>query len=1286
MRITFTLLVIGLLLTDPAAGEDERTWISSSGSRIVAALVSADGDKVVLKTTEGRVINVGRDQLSKADWEYLDGLTKRPPGLAPAQQWRFDAGSVDGGELVAARGGLGGKILGESRVVEEGSLSYLEMVPAAGAEGTPVTGGILLTTDPAKAGLPAGAMTVEAWVQLDSLLEWGGIIGAVRDTGAQEMGWILGYRGNRFCFGLATEGARKITYLNAASTLVTKAWYHLVATYDGTGNQRLYVDGKASAHSETQRGAVLQPDQLFYTIGAYRDENDFFPFSGKLAGISIWHRELNQKEISARFAERKDAFPGLENSAPARPGKDDEWATWMSDNLRSGRTPGSVNLHPSGRPLWVYYPAKRPAPAWPGTAQSDHWRRRAGPETPKVTFDWVHDVVVAEGRLFFASSADDGVRCLDAKSGRLLWTFSAGGPVRLAPTVADGHVFFGSDDGAIYCLEATDGTLRWKTRPSTVPDRRLPGNGRIMSVWPVRTGVLVNGTTGYFGAGLFPGEGAYYCSVDLRDGRIIDEKPVDFSPQGYIFENGGELFAQAGRTSTNGLFSRVAKVEGRKNHASLESRVSKAVRVKFPHALVETPELVLAGGNDSVAAFNPGTEDPLWQAQVDGPARGLAVAGGRLFVSTTKGTIYAFGAATGLQKHRESRMLQPAKGIGDLSDGSVERLIKQLPRQRGYALVVGADNAPLIRALAERTRLHVVGIDTDGERIAGLRNEFLALGLYGAMKIEAGKRGSVALQQVDDFGNLPFVDGIFNLVTNGSGDVEVPAGELQRVLRPWDGIAVFGAKTLQGKVPEGAGSWTHAYGDAGNTASSGDALVDGRMRLRWFGRPGPEHMVDRHLRAPPPLSAGGYLIVPGRDILFGLDAHNGTVLWKRDIPLFMRASMLRDCGNLAMGMQSGRVFAASGPDCLVINAGNGSTERKLSVRSADEEWGYLAVADDVLIGSAVDKGAVRRELSYAAIWEGGYGDNKRVVCSRRLFAVDWKSGRQTWEYRPRGAIANPSICIEKGKLFFLESGNPETMARASAGKKDDGVKAQAGRWAYDQLVGKKGATLVALDLGNGRELWRRSLQLPLSGLQTFYLSASAGSLVAVHSVNTVSVPKAAAGAEPPQQGDIKPKSPKQPTLHYAVEVMGSGNGKTTWKHGFDTGRKTNLTHGEQDLHPVIVGDRLIIEPKVFNLSEGKILFSFARQGGGGCGAISASSNKLYYRAGHPTEFNLESKKQQWITRSTRPGCWINIIPANGLLLVPEGSSGCICSFPVQASMAYGSESPRPAGAPGGSEE
>ncbi len=30
-----------------------------------------------------------------------------------------------------------------------------------------------------------------------------------------------------------------------------------------------------------------------------------------------------------------------------------------------------------------------------------------------------------------------------------------------------------------------------------------------------------------------------------------------------------------------------------------------------------------------------------------------------------------------------------------------------------------------------------------------------------------------------------------------------------------------------------------------------------------------------------------------------------------------------------------------------------------------------------------------------------------------------------------------------------------------------------------------------------------------------------------------------------------------------------------------------------------------------------------------------------------------------------PGCWFNAIPAGGLVLLPDGSSKCACSYPVQ---------------------
>jgi outer membrane protein assembly factor BamB len=45
---------------------------------------------------------------------------------------------------------------------------------------------------------------------------------------------------------------------------------------------------------------------------------------------------------------------------------------------------------------------------------------------------------------------------------RLRWTFSTDDSVRSSPTVADGTVYFGNDDGDLYAVDADTGTERWK--------------------------------------------------------------------------------------------------------------------------------------------------------------------------------------------------------------------------------------------------------------------------------------------------------------------------------------------------------------------------------------------------------------------------------------------------------------------------------------------------------------------------------------------------------------------------------------------------------------------------------------------------------------------------------------------------------------------------------------------------------------------------------------------------------------------------------------------------------
>jgi hypothetical protein len=72
----------------------------------------------------------------------------------------------------------------------------------------------------------------------------------------------------------------------------------------------------------------------------------------------------------------------------------------------------------------------------------------------------------------------------------------------------------------------------------------------------------------------------------------------------------------------------------------------------------------------------------------------------------------------------------------------------------------------------------------------------------------------------------------------------------------------------------------------------------------------------------------------------------------------------------------------------------------------------------------------------------------------------------------------------------------------------------------------------------------------------------------------------------------------------------------------------------------------------------------------GCGTISASATAFFFRESNPTLFDLTTNTYDKVTTSTRPGCWINMIPAGGLLLIPEASSGCTCDYPIQTSLAF----------------
>ncbi len=240
---------------------------------------------------------------------------------------------------------------------------------------------------------------------------------------------------------------------------------------------------------------------------------------------------------------------GLIAAAPPLDPQDGTPGVPLGNAERTGFVPWE--LKPPYRLAWEYADRHKPRPAW----------REPAWEPQRIDFDYAYAVSAAGGNVYFASSADHALHALDLETGREKWAFFTGGPVRLAPEFHGGNVLFGSDDGRVYCLDGRTGRLVWRFRPS-IPDERLIGNEQMISRWPARSGVLVEGGKAYTTFGMLSPEGVVVCCLDAATGSVVWQNDAEgirymarphvvgmggVSPQGYLALCGDVLVVTCGR-------------------------------------------------------------------------------------------------------------------------------------------------------------------------------------------------------------------------------------------------------------------------------------------------------------------------------------------------------------------------------------------------------------------------------------------------------------------------------------------------------------------------------------------------------------------------------------------------------------------------------------------------------------------------------------------------------------------------------------------------------------------
>ena len=235
-------------------------------------------------------------------------------------------------------------------------------------------------------------------------------------------------------------------------------------------------------------------------------------------------------------------------SVMSPPVRAEEWPTYRHDNWRSGVTSDWLTF-PLAR-AWVYRSEETPQKAWAGPAKWDSYAYIRKLKSMR-NFDPVFHVTVAEGGLFFGSSVDDAVHCLDPATGQENWVFFADGPVRLPPSFHEGKLYFGADDGCVYAVEAGSGRRVWDYQVAPQADR-VPVNGKLTSLYPCRTGVLVRDAKAYFAASLLPWEKTYVCAIDAESGSVegtglFRKEYEHMTAQGPMLASASKLYISQGR-------------------------------------------------------------------------------------------------------------------------------------------------------------------------------------------------------------------------------------------------------------------------------------------------------------------------------------------------------------------------------------------------------------------------------------------------------------------------------------------------------------------------------------------------------------------------------------------------------------------------------------------------------------------------------------------------------------------------------------------------------------------
>ncbi|MBN2375379.1 MAG: class I SAM-dependent methyltransferase [Sedimentisphaerales bacterium] len=593
-----------------------------------------------------------------------------------------------------------------------------------------------------------------------------------------------------------------------------------------------------------------------------------------------------------------------------------------------------------------------------------------------------------------------------------------------------------------------------------------------------------------------------------------------------------------------------------------------------------------------------------------------------------------------------------------LYQNAAAHIVAETGITKGICLVYGCGEGRLAFEIAKLTDLTVVGVDDNLTKINTAAEKLMQAGVYG---------NRVIVRHVSTLGTLPFTKYMANLVvsdrmiTDGScpGDV----GEMFRVLRPSGGVAFLGQPSgcpnpltqtaleswlsagsltytttsdsngLWSKVvkPEvtGTGWWTQQYGGAHNNGNSNDTLEGATGKndfdLQWISWPDSDTQVDRMVRAHSPVANNGRMMHLGFNRVMTLDSYNGTMLWTLEIPQLMRLNIPRDASFICADDDC--MYLAVKDNCWRLDGDTGIRSLTHRLNDPGHDWGCVFRYGDKLYGSAVIENAFHTTWWGTSAWfDATSGDQTAQICSKYIFA-DNLAGSRVWTYdsadADKGVIINSTICLGGGRIYFVESRDPDVESYSS------------GRVGIADLWNNQ--YLVALNADTGAIIYQQPISASVAdGTVIFYLLYTNETLLLAASDTQYHL--------------------------YKFNAVDGVEVTTNWPKSFAW---ASNNHGHHMDRPAVMGDNVYYSTQAYNISTGT---SVSAGTNGHCGIVAGTANALLSREGNINMWHKTAGSSNWA--NIRPNCWLSTIGSGGMILAPDGGGGCDCYGWFHTSVAF----------------